>query len=166
MFIYLIDNLPDNINSSSSQGLRCGRGCRGLAPTTFLVCLPEFFHYMSATFSAALEFLFILVHGVDCLSNLADSAEFLFVLMQSVDCLSNVTDSSEYLFTLVHNVDCLLNLADSSEYLFILVHTVDCVANLAKIISIESLKECSVLDDIKANLAESLWFLQNLADSL
>jgi hypothetical protein len=68
------------------------------------------------------------------------------------------------LFTLVHNVDCLLNLADSSEYLFILVHTVDCVANLAKIISIESLKECSVLDDIKANLAESLWFLQNLAD--
>ena len=58
--------------------------------------LSEIFQDMSATFSAALEFL----------TNLADRTAFLFILVHSVDCLSNLADNMEFLFVLVHNVEC------------------------------------------------------------
>jgi hypothetical protein len=57
---------------------------------------------MSAKFSAALQFL----------TSLADNTEFLFILVHNVDCLSNLADSAKFLLIPVHSVECLSNLVN------------------------------------------------------
>ena len=94
----------------------------GQPPALFWCVCQNFFQDISVKFSAALQFL----------TSLADNTKFLFIIVHNVDCLWNLADSSQCrvsvesgrqftmqsvcgIWQTVHSVECLRILADSSQ---------------------------------------------------